>query len=606
MSYWDDDDDDLSFDEINKVTQKYKIDDQGSDYVKSPSGGSAPSFIYGVSANSFQGNSSKSQIQNQGLGSNFSLTRSESLNVEPRTTIHYSPSSKSNGVQSPSHRQIMSSLIQNVAAARSTVESPVIVASPPPSTALSCIANRAGVSKCHFSGGKIVGSEGVVGNRISNSSSNGSSSNSVGASDDDTMGRRGQWYSSIEEERNSGKRLSSGSLCTTSNSVIEKALCCADGTTSRPSQYSNSNNNNDNDSSMGRCDKYQFPTHPSAYLPSPQFPSTTSSPPSCPPPFKSFSFSNPVASPPLVPPPFFSSLPPSTSSNSTQVRDPSSNRIMPAPSSSNIKSFELKAGGGVAGDEGDQRRNIRREQGGREFQSLLFTAIVAVEKERMLSIKIGFHPDLNEAFKSIPRGIVDQTTHQWLFPLECFAAVQSKLNSLPGFHINWEGLPPFVMKLLEAMSSCSDDSALYDNVLRHRIHPLEPSLDELMIPFQKVGVQFGLKRGGRVLIGDEMGLGKTVQACCLLQCYRSDWPALIITPSSLREQWADAVHHWLKVTEENVLIVYKESDLRLILESDGDGDDNEAYGIDEAKLDGNEGGKGQDAEDRDKEGEDKE
>ena len=67
------------------------------------------------------------------------------------------------------------------------------------------------------------------------------------------------------------------------------------------------------------------------------------------------------------------------------------------------------------------------------------------------------------------------------------------------------------------------------------------SLDELMMQFQREGVQFALRHGGRVLIGDEMGLGKTVQACALLQSYRDEWPALIMAPSSLRGQWADAL-----------------------------------------------------------------
>ena len=35
-------------------------------------------------------------------------------------------------------------------------------------------------------------------------------------------------------------------------------------------------------------------------------------------------------------------------------------------------------------------------------------------------------------------------------------------------------------------------------------------------------------------VGDEMGLGKTVQACALMWCYREEWPALIVAPSSLR------------------------------------------------------------------------
>ena len=43
--------------------------------------------------------------------------------------------------------------------------------------------------------------------------------------------------------------------------------------------------------------------------------------------------------------------------------------------------------------------------------------------------------------------------------------------------------------------------------------------------------------------GDEMGLGKTVQGAALLKCYEEEWPALIITPSSLRQQWAIALQH---------------------------------------------------------------
>jgi SWI/SNF-related matrix-associated actin-dependent regulator 1 of chromatin subfamily A len=55
-----------------------------------------------------------------------------------------------------------------------------------------------------------------------------------------------------------------------------------------------------------------------------------------------------------------------------------------------------------------------------------------------------------------------------------------------------------------------------------------------MRPFQREGVKFGLRAGGRLLIGDEMGLGKTVQACALAKCYQDEWPVLVVTPSSLR------------------------------------------------------------------------
>ena len=40
------------------------------------------------------------------------------------------------------------------------------------------------------------------------------------------------------------------------------------------------------------------------------------------------------------------------------------------------------------------------------------------------------------------------------------------------------------------------------------------------MPFQKVGVQFGLRREGRLLLADEMGVGKTVQAIAIASCYK--------------------------------------------------------------------------------------
>lgn len=44
---------------------------------------------------------------------------------------------------------------------------------------------------------------------------------------------------------------------------------------------------------------------------------------------------------------------------------------------------------------------------------------------------------------------------------------------------------------------------------------LPKKLNDILLPFQRVGVEFALRRGGRVLIGDEMGLGKTLQGVLL-------------------------------------------------------------------------------------------
>ena len=50
-----------------------------------------------------------------------------------------------------------------------------------------------------------------------------------------------------------------------------------------------------------------------------------------------------------------------------------------------------------------------------------------------------------------------------------------------------------------------------------------------------------MARDGRVLIADDMGLGKTLQAIAVMSHYRSDWPLLVVCPSSVRLTWAEVI-----------------------------------------------------------------
>ncbi|EKX45486.1 hypothetical protein GUITHDRAFT_42086, partial [Guillardia theta CCMP2712] len=88
-------------------------------------------------------------------------------------------------------------------------------------------------------------------------------------------------------------------------------------------------------------------------------------------------------------------------------------------------------------------------------------------------------------------------------------------------------------------------------------------LKSSLLPFQRDGVRFALKRKGRVLIGDEMGLGKTLQALAVAAAYKREWPLLIICPSSLRLNWAQECSRWLEGMKEEPLevqVVMKGSD----------------------------------------------
>jgi len=75
--------------------------------------------------------------------------------------------------------------------------------------------------------------------------------------------------------------------------------------------------------------------------------------------------------------------------------------------------------------------------------------------------------------------------------------------------------------------------------------PLPRALDKALMPFQRAGVAFAVRRGGRVLIGDDMGLGKTIQAIATCCAFRADWPVLIVVPNSVRLVWADELERWI-------------------------------------------------------------
>ena len=83
-----------------------------------------------------------------------------------------------------------------------------------------------------------------------------------------------------------------------------------------------------------------------------------------------------------------------------------------------------------------------------------------------------------------------------------------------------------VLVTIQANAGAIDDSERFDK--------LPSKLQERLMGFQREGIRFALRKGGRLLIGDEMGLGKTVQAIAIMACYRDEWPCVIVTPSSLR------------------------------------------------------------------------
>ncbi|XP_062042010.1 DNA annealing helicase and endonuclease ZRANB3 isoform X1 [Lepus europaeus] len=91
---------------------------------------------------------------------------------------------------------------------------------------------------------------------------------------------------------------------------------------------------------------------------------------------------------------------------------------------------------------------------------------------------------------------------------------------------------------------------------------LPDKLRAKLLPFQKDGITFALKRDGRCMVADEMGLGKTIQAIAIAYFYKEEWPLLIVVPSSLRYPWTEEIEKWIpELGPEEINVIQNKSDV---------------------------------------------
>lgn len=64
-----------------------------------------------------------------------------------------------------------------------------------------------------------------------------------------------------------------------------------------------------------------------------------------------------------------------------------------------------------------------------------------------------------------------------------------------------------------------------------------------LFPFQREGLEFILKRGGRVILADDMGLGKTVTALYYVRAVEG--ATLVVCPANVTYKWVREVERWL-------------------------------------------------------------
>lgn len=94
-----------------------------------------------------------------------------------------------------------------------------------------------------------------------------------------------------------------------------------------------------------------------------------------------------------------------------------------------------------------------------------------------------------------------------------------------------------------------------ENLLDTEWNPPEGVLKEKLYPYQRAGVEWGLKRIARsegknadeqqrgFIIADEPGVGKTAQAIALAKL-SDGLPALVVCPASLKINWAREIERW--------------------------------------------------------------
>uniref|UniRef100_A0A8C3YQ54 DNA annealing helicase and endonuclease ZRANB3 n=1 Tax=Catagonus wagneri TaxID=51154 RepID=A0A8C3YQ54_9CETA len=83
-----------------------------------------------------------------------------------------------------------------------------------------------------------------------------------------------------------------------------------------------------------------------------------------------------------------------------------------------------------------------------------------------------------------------------------------------------------------------------------------------LLPFQKDGISFALRRDGRCMVADEMGLGKTIQAIGIAYFYKEEWPLLIVVPSSLRYPWTEEIEKWIpELGPEEISVIQNKTDI---------------------------------------------
>lgn len=181
--------------------------------------------------------------------------------------------------------------------------------------------------------------------------------------------------------------------------------------------------------------------------------------------------------------------------------------------------------------------NLKQEPNG----ATQMNGSIFLSKSNKLVYSFDYYPALVDAVRQIPGRMWDSKNKVWTTPQTVQAIeVADKFNLLME-----DDLRKQLVDGAKAANELLEQSTSTDAAVDI------PALAGTLMPYQRAGVAYA-SRVGRCLIADQMGLGKTVEAIATLE-HRDAFPAIIVCPASLKENWRRELKKWLPHRTVNVV-----------------------------------------------------
>lgn len=167
---------------------------------------------------------------------------------------------------------------------------------------------------------------------------------------------------------------------------------------------------------------------------------------------------------------------------------------------------------------------------------------VIVNKNRF-EIHATFYQPLIDVIKTFPSKSYDRETRNWSLGLTDYKSFESKVKKDLSTTVTWEGLPLFVLDAIFPRNPPSTAEVQLEGKIPDK-------LKKALLSYQVQGVEYAIRRNGKILLADDMGLGKTIQAIAVA-IYFKDFPVLCLAPSSVRFEWKE---QWLRFVQFLLII----------------------------------------------------